>query len=44
VNLGRFCELFAPKEEKDPEPESLKILAKIGHIEEEGTYRKNIPE
>jgi predicted RecB family nuclease len=29
-----WCDLFAPQEEKDPEPESLKILAKIGNMEE----------
>jgi uncharacterized protein len=32
-----WCDFFAPKDEKDPESESLKILAQIGNIEE-GKY------
>jgi uncharacterized protein len=38
-----WCELFAPKEERDPEPESMKILAKIGHIEEERYVEEKYP-
>lgn len=38
-----WCDFFAPKEEKDPEPESLKILAKIGHIEEEKYIEEKYP-
>jgi len=38
-----WCDFFAPKEEKDPEPESLKILAKIGNIEEEKYIEEKYP-
>lgn len=38
-----WCDFFAPKEEKDPEPESLKILAKIGNIEEEKFVEEKYP-
>ena len=38
-----WCDFFAPKEEKDPEPESLKILAKIGNIEEEKYVEEKYP-
>jgi uncharacterized protein len=39
-----WCDLFAPKSEKDPEPESLKILAKIGNIEEERYIQETYPQ
>jgi predicted RecB family nuclease len=39
-----WCDLFAPESEKDPEPESLKILAKIGNIEEEKYIQETYPE
>jgi len=38
-----WCDLFAPKEEKDPELESLKILAKIGNIEEQKYVEEKYP-
>lgn len=38
-----WCDLFAPPEEKDPEPESLKILAKIGNIEEKRYIEETYP-
>lgn len=38
-----WCDFFAPKEEKDPEPESLKILAKIGNIEEDKYVEEKYP-
>jgi uncharacterized protein len=38
-----WCDFFAPKEEKDPVPESLKILAKIGNIEEEKYVEEKYP-
>jgi predicted RecB family nuclease len=39
-----WCDLFAPPSEKDPEPESLKILAKIGNIEEEKYIQETYPQ
>ncbi len=38
-----WCDFFAPKDEKDPETESLKILARIGNIEEEKYIEENYP-
>jgi predicted RecB family nuclease len=39
-----WCDLYAPESEKDREPESLKILAKIGNIEEEKYIQETYPE
>jgi predicted RecB family nuclease len=39
-----WCDFFAPESEKDPEPESLKILAKIGNIEEEKYIQETYPQ
>jgi uncharacterized protein len=38
-----WCDLFAPVQKKDPEPESSKILAKIGNIEEANYVEENYP-
>jgi predicted RecB family nuclease len=38
-----WCDFFAPKEKRDPEPESLRILAKIGKIEEEKYVEEKYP-
>lgn len=38
-----WCDLYAPQEEKDPEPESMKILSKIGIIEEKRYVEENYP-
>jgi len=38
-----WCDFFAPKEEQDPIPESMKILAKIGNIEEEKYVEETYP-
>ena len=39
-----WCDLFAPQSEKDPEPESLKILAKIGNLEEDKYVQETYPQ
>jgi uncharacterized protein len=39
-----WCDIFAPETEKDPEPESLKILAKIGNIEEDKYIQETYPQ
>jgi uncharacterized protein len=38
-----WCDFFAPEQKKDPEPESSKILAKIGNIEEANYVEEKYP-